>query len=50
VHQNSVEALLVAVGGGAEGSRQDIYRLARRLLRLRLLACGWCSAPIVLCQ
>ncbi len=37
VHQTQVEVLVVAVGRRAEGSRQDIYRLAQRLLRLRLL-------------
>lgn len=38
VHQTRVEVLVVAVGRRAEGSREDIYRLAQRLLRLRLLA------------
>jgi mRNA interferase RelE/StbE len=37
VHHASVEVLVVAVGRRAEGSREDIYRLAQRLLRLRLL-------------
>jgi mRNA interferase RelE/StbE len=37
VHQAHVEVLVVAVGRRAEGSREDIYRLAQRLLRLRLL-------------
>jgi mRNA interferase RelE/StbE len=37
VHQTHVEVLVVAIGRRAEGSREDIYRLAQRLLRLRLL-------------
>jgi mRNA interferase RelE/StbE len=37
VHQAHVEVLVVAVGRRTEGSREDIYRLAQRLLRLRLL-------------
>lgn len=37
VHQTSVEVLVVAIGRRTEGSREDIYRLAQRLLRLRLL-------------
>jgi mRNA interferase RelE/StbE len=37
VHQAHVEVLAVAIGRRAEGSREDIYRLAQRLLRLRLL-------------
>lgn len=37
VHQAQVEVLVVAIGRRAEGSREDIYRLAQRLLRLRLL-------------
>ncbi len=35
--QTQVEVLVVAIGRRAEGSREDIYRLAQRLLRLRLL-------------
>jgi mRNA interferase RelE/StbE len=38
VHPAHVEVLVVAIGRRAEGSREDIYRLAHRLLRLRLLA------------
>jgi len=37
VSRDRVEALVVAIGRRAEGSREDIYRLARRLLRLRLI-------------
>ena len=37
VHQTSIEVLVVAIGRRTEGSREDIYRLAQRLLRLRLL-------------
>jgi mRNA interferase RelE/StbE len=37
VHRTHLEVLVVAIGRGAEGSREDIYRLAQRLLRLRLL-------------
>jgi mRNA interferase RelE/StbE len=37
VHPAHVEVLVVAIGRRAEGSREDIYRLAQRLLRLRLL-------------
>ncbi|HSB68076.1 MAG TPA: type II toxin-antitoxin system RelE/ParE family toxin [Candidatus Methylomirabilis sp.] len=37
VSQTQVQVLVVAIGRRAEGSRQDIYRLAQRLLRLRLL-------------
>ncbi len=37
IFQTRVEVLVVAVGRRAEGSREDIYRLAQRLLRLRLL-------------
>ncbi len=37
VRQTHVEVLVVAIGRRAEGSREDIYRLAQRLLRLRLL-------------
>jgi mRNA interferase RelE/StbE len=37
VHRAHVEVLVVAIGRRAEGSREDIYRLAQRLLRLRLL-------------
>lgn len=37
VHPTHVEVLVVAIGRRAEGSREDIYRLAQRLLRLRLL-------------
>jgi mRNA interferase RelE/StbE len=37
LHEAHVEVLVVAVGRREEGSRQDIYRLAQRLLRLRLL-------------
>ena len=37
VRQTQVEVLVVAIGRRAEGSREDIYRLAQRLLRLRLL-------------
>lgn len=32
-----VEVLVVAIGLRREGNREDIYRLAQRLLRLRLL-------------
>jgi mRNA interferase RelE/StbE len=35
--QTHVEVLVVAIGRRAEGSREDIYRLAQRLLRFRLL-------------
>jgi mRNA interferase RelE/StbE len=34
VRQARVEVLMVAIGRRAEGSREDIYRLAQRLLRL----------------
>jgi mRNA interferase RelE/StbE len=37
IHEMQVEVLVVAIGRRAEGSREDIYRLAQRLLRLRLL-------------
>lgn len=37
IHQTQVEVLVIAIGRRAEGSHEDIYRLARRLLRLRLL-------------
>lgn len=37
VHQARVEVLVVAIGPRREGDREDIYRLAQRLLRLRLL-------------
>lgn len=37
VHQDRVEVLVVAIGLRREGHREDIYRLAQRLLRLRLL-------------
>jgi mRNA interferase RelE/StbE len=37
VHQTHVEVLVVAIGRRAEGSREDIYRLAQRLLHLGLL-------------
>jgi hypothetical protein len=32
-----VEVPVIAIGRRTEGSREDIYRLAQRLLRLRLL-------------
>jgi mRNA interferase RelE/StbE len=38
IQQEQVEVLVVAIGRRAEGAREDIYRLAQRLLRLRLLA------------
>ena len=38
VHQTKVEVLVVAIGRRADGSREDVYRLAQRLVRLRLLA------------
>lgn len=37
VHQGRVEVVVVAIGLRREGDRQDIYRLAQRLLRLGLL-------------
>jgi len=37
VHRSHLEVLVMAIGRRAEGSREDIYRLAQRLLRLRLL-------------
>jgi mRNA interferase RelE/StbE len=37
VHQAHVEVLVIAIGRRAEGAREDIYRLAQRLLRLRLI-------------
>lgn len=37
ISKNQVEVLVVAIGRRAEGYREDIYRLAQRLLRLRLL-------------
>jgi len=37
VRQAQVEVLVVAVGPRREGSREDIYELAQRLMRLRLL-------------
>jgi mRNA interferase RelE/StbE len=37
VHRNQVEVLVVAIGARREGDREDIYRLAQRLLRLKLL-------------
>jgi len=37
IHETQVEVLVVTIGRRAEGSREDIYRLAQRLLRLRLL-------------
>ena len=37
VHLGRVEVLVVAIGLRREGNREDIYRLAQRLLRLRLL-------------
>lgn len=37
VHQVQVEVLVVAIGLRREGAPEDIYRLAQRLLRLRLL-------------
>ncbi len=37
ISQNRVEVLVVTIGRRAEGYREDIYRLAQRLLRLRLL-------------
>jgi len=38
VHPAHVEVLVVAISRRAEGAHEDIYRLAQRLLRLRLLA------------
>ena len=37
VYKGRVEVLVVAVGLRREGDREDIYRLAQRLLRLRLV-------------
>ena len=37
LHQGRLEVLVVAIGLRREGNREDIYRLAQRLLRLRLL-------------
>jgi mRNA interferase RelE/StbE len=37
VQQNRLEVLVVAIGLRREGDREDVYRLAKRLLRLRLL-------------
>ena len=37
VREAAIEVLVVALGGREEGSREDIYRLAQRLLRLHLL-------------
>jgi hypothetical protein len=37
VHPACGAVLVVAIGRRAEGSREEIYRLAQRLLRLRLL-------------
>lgn len=37
VRQAQVEVLAVAIGLRREGDREDIYRLAQKLLRLRLL-------------
>jgi mRNA interferase RelE/StbE len=37
ISQIQVQVLVIAIGRRAEGSREDIYRLAQRLLRLRLL-------------
>jgi mRNA interferase RelE/StbE len=38
VHLSRVEVLVVAIGLRRGGDREDIYRLAKRLLRLRLLS------------
>jgi mRNA interferase RelE/StbE len=37
VYQDRVEVLVLAIGLRREGDREDIYRLAQRLLRLKLL-------------
>lgn len=37
VQLGRIEVLVVAIGLRREGDREDIYRLAQRLLRLRLL-------------
>jgi mRNA interferase RelE/StbE len=37
VRKAHIEVLVIAIGRRAEGSREDIYHLAQRLLRLRLL-------------
>ncbi len=37
VRQAQVEVLVVALGPRRGGSREDVYHLAQRLLRLRLL-------------
>ena len=37
VHDRKVEVIVVAIGIRKEGDREDIYRLAQRLLRLGLL-------------
>jgi mRNA interferase RelE/StbE len=37
VRQARVEVLVVAVGPRREGAREDIYKLAQRLMHLRLL-------------
>jgi len=36
-HQEQIEVVVVATGIRREGDREDIYRLAQRLLRLKLL-------------
>ncbi len=36
LHRGRLEVLVVAIGLRREGDREDIYRLAQRLLRLRL--------------
>ena len=38
VRRSDVEVLVLALGMRKEGDRRDIYALARKLLRLRLLA------------
>jgi mRNA interferase RelE/StbE len=37
VYQDRVEVLVLAIGLRREDDREDIYRLAQRLLRLKLL-------------
>src|SRR5574341_1165935 len=37
VHERHVQVIVVAIGIRKEGDREDIYRLAQRLLRLGLL-------------
>jgi len=37
VHEGNLEVIVVGIGRGREGDREDIYRLAQRLIRLGLL-------------